>query len=116
MPVPIIDSYQFGKIIIDGEVHRKDVILLPSQVIGNWWRKEGHNLHVSDLQEVLATDIEVLVVGQGANRRMQIKTEVRDALQAAGIELISLSTQEACQEYNRRAAAQRTAAALHLTC
>ena len=116
MPVPHIDSYQFGKIVIDGSIYTKDVILLPTQIISNWWRKEGHQLHMSDLQEVLTAKLQVLVVGQGASSRMQVKTEVEDALQAAGIELISLSTQEACQEYNRRSSMERAAAALHLTC
>lgn len=116
MPPPHIDSYQFGRVVVDGVTYTKDVILLPSQTISNWWRKEGHYLHVSDLDTVLSTKLDVLVVGQGANNRMQVKTEVAEALKEAGIELISLSTQEACHEYNRRSAEQRTAAALHLTC
>lgn len=116
MPVPYVDSYQFGKIIIDGEVYSKDVILLPSQTISNWWRKDGHFLHVSDLEIILSANPEVLVVGQGANSRMVVKTEVKEALHDAGIELVSLPTEEACQEYNRRSAVQKTAAALHLTC
>lgn len=116
MPVPHIDNYQFGKIVIDGSEYTKDVILLPTQIISNWWRKEGHQLHVSDLQDILAAKIQVLVVGQGASSRMQIKTEVKDVLKTAGIKLITLSTQEACREYNRRSAQEKVAAALHLTC
>jgi hypothetical protein len=116
MPVPHIDSYQFGKIVIDGSIYTKDVILLPDQIINNWWRKEGHQLHTSDLQEVLTAELQVLVVGQGASCRMQVKSEVEVTLRAAGIELISLATQEACLEYNRRTTIERTAAALHLTC
>lgn len=116
MPIPHIDSYQFGKIVIDGVTHTKDVILLPTKTISNWWRTEGHFLDISDLDDVFITNLEVLVVGQGANSRMKVKTEVEDALQAAGIELISLPTQEACKEYNLRSAKQITAAALHLTC
>ena len=116
MPAPHVDSYQFGKIVIDGVVYTKDVILLPSQTISNWWRKEGHLLNVSDLEVILSVNLDVLVIGQGANSRMQIKTEVIEALLAAGIELVSLPTQEACQEYNRRSTKQRAAAALHLTC
>ena len=116
MPVPHIDSYQFGKIVIDGSVYTKDVILLPAQIIRNWWRKEGHQLNVSDLEDVLTTNLQVLVVGQGASSKMQINPEVENAFKSAGIELISLSTRDACQEYNRRSAMERAAAALHLTC
>jgi len=116
MPVPHVDRYQFRKIVIDGYVYSKNVILLTTHIINNWRRKEGHQLHLSDLQNVLTAKIQVLVVGRGESSRMQIKTEVEDALQAVGIELISLPTEEACQEYNRRSTLETVAAALHLTC
>ena len=116
MSVPHIDRYEFGKITIDGSIYTKDVILLPSRTISNWWRKEGHLLHVSDLQEVMIANPQVLIVGQGAYGRMAIKSEVEDALQSVGIDLISLPTKEACQEYNHISAEQKVAAALHLTC
>ncbi|OQY18037.1 MAG: hypothetical protein B6I35_13630 [Anaerolineaceae bacterium 4572_32.2] len=44
-----IESYRFGRIIIDGQTHSKDVIILPDRVIENWWRQEGHALHLDDL-------------------------------------------------------------------
>ena len=116
MPAPHVDSFQFGRIVIDEVVYTKDVIVLPSQIISNWWRKEGHLLHVSDLEDILSTNLDVLVIGQGSNSRMRVKTEVGDALHTVGIELISLPTQDACTEYNRRSIKQRAAAALHLTC
>jgi hypothetical protein len=116
MPAPRVDNYQFGRIVIDGVVYTKDVILLPSRTISNWWRKEGHLLYVSDLEVILSVNLDVLVIGQGANSRMQVKTEVVDAFRSAGIELVSLPTQEACQEYNLRSVKQKAAAALHLTC
>jgi hypothetical protein len=116
MPIPHIDKYQFGKIVIDGAVHTKDVILLPTRVISGWWRKEGHVLHITDLQDILSARPQVLVIGQGAYGRMRVKAEVEDALRAARIEMICLSTDEACQEYNRRSLHDKVAAALHLTC
>ena len=116
MSVPHIDDYQFGKIVIDGSAYSKDVILLPSQTIPNWWRKEGHKLNISDLNQVLTVNPQVLVVGQGAYGRMEISPEVEAFLEANGIEMIALPTKEACLEYNRIAGNQVAAAALHLTC
>jgi hypothetical protein len=116
MPVAYIDDYQFGKIVINGEVIKKDVIILPSRIISNWWREEGHVLHISDLQEVLIAQPQVLIIGQGAQRRMRITTEVVNALRAARIEMISLDTGNACEEYNYRSKFSDVAAALHLTC
>ena len=116
MRTPFIDTYQFGNIVIDRQVHTKDLILLPDRVIGGWWRQESHVLHLSDLEEVLSTDLQELVIGQGAFNRMLISPEVEEALPVLGIKLISLPTKEACQEYNRRSQARNVAAALHLTC
>ena len=116
MGTPHIDTYQFGRIVIERQVHTKDVILLPDRVISGWWRQEGHVLHLSDLEEVLSADLQELVIGQGAFNRMRISPEVEEALLDLGIELIALPTKEACQEYNRRSQTRNVAAALHLTC
>jgi len=116
MPVPYIDEYQFGKTVINGEVYKKDVIILPSRIISGWWRKEGHVLHLSDLQDVLIAQPKVLIIGQGAYSRMRITSEVIDALTSAMIEMISLDTARACKEYNKRSNSGEVAAALHLTC
>ena len=87
-----IESYRFGRIIIDGQTHSKDVIILPDRVIGNWWRQEGHALHLDDLEPVFDAAPGVLVVGQGDSGLMRVSQEVRQSLQAAGIELIALPT------------------------
>lgn len=116
MNVPHIDSYEFGQIVIDGKIHKKDVIILPHAVIAGWWRKEGHLLQSADLHEILALKPGALIVGRGASSQMRVSLEVQEQLRKAGIELISLPTPEACQEYNQRSQRGSIAAALHLTC
>jgi hypothetical protein len=116
MPNPLIDSYHFGNIVINGISYSKDVILLPDRVISNWWRNEGHLLSISDLTDVLAAKPQALIVGQGAFCRMQLAEELEAVLRIEGIELIVLPTSEACQEYNRLSQDGKCAAALHLTC
>lgn len=116
MKNPHIDSFRFGKIVIDGKVHKKDVIILPGKVIAGWWREEGHLLQSADLREVLEAAPEILVVGMGSISHMRIAHEVKEAVINAGIELISLPTVEACKVYNKRSQGNKVAAALHLTC
>jgi hypothetical protein len=116
MPAPQIESYRFGRIVIDGQTHHKDVIILPDRVIGGWWRKEGHALHPDDLEAVFEAAPEVLIVGQGASGLMRVAQETRRALQAAGIELVALPTKEAVEMYNATREERIVAAALHLTC
>ena len=116
MSVPKIDSFEFGRVVIDGEVHTKDVIILPDGVIGGWWRIEGHALHPEDLKAVIAADPDVLVVGKGTSERMRITEQTRQALGAARIELVSGNSEVACQQYNQLREQRKVAAALHLTC
>jgi hypothetical protein len=113
---PRIANYSFGRITVDGQAHTADLIILPSRVVPNWWREEGHNLSVADLEAVFEARPEVLVVGTGANDRMDVPQETRDALAHAGIALIAEPSAEACQSYNRLCSEKRAAAALHLTC
>ena len=111
-----IDDYRFGRIVIDGQTYDKDVIILPDRVIANWWRREGHRLYPEDLEVVFEASPEVLVVGQGMPGRMRVSPEAERALQAAGIELVVLSTKAACRTYGELAAYKVAAAAMHLTC
>lgn len=116
MSAPRIDSYRFGHIVIDGQAYDQDVIILPDRVLGGWWRREGHVLHPDDLHAVFKAIPELVVVGQGAYGRMAVPPETRQALQAAGIELVAASTEEACRTYNQLREQRVVAAALHLTC
>ena len=116
MSAPEIQDYAFGSMVVDGEPHTRDLILLPDRVVGNWWRKEGHRLDVADLQAVLDAAPEVLVVGTGAYGLMQVPEGTRRAVEAVGIELRAARTGEAWQVYNDLRGQQRTAGAFHLTC
>lgn len=114
--IPRIETFRFGHIVIDGQSHSRDVIVLSDGVIGGWWRKEGHTLHTEDLEVVFEASPEVLVVGQGTFSHMRVTGETRQALQAAGIELHALPTENACQTYNSLREQRTVAAALHLAC
>lgn len=116
MVAPRIESYQFGHIVIDGQRHDRDVIILPDRVLGNWWRGEGHALQPEDLAPVLAASPEVLIVGKGAYSRMRVTSATFRALEAANIELVALATEDACKRYNAARDKKDAAAALHLTC
>jgi len=116
MAAPKIDSYHFGLIVIDGQNHRRDVIILPERVISGWWRERGHLLQPGDLKDVLAAHPNTLVVGQGAYSRMSIAAETRAALQSARIQLIEQPSVQAVETYNRLREESLVAAAIHLTC
>ena len=112
----MIEEYAFGRISVDGRTYRADVIVFPERVADSWRRREGHNLCLEDLAEVLSYRPEVLVIGQGHSGLMQVPAAVTTELARQGIGAFAAPTAEAVREYNRLAAAKKVVAALHLTC
>jgi hypothetical protein len=113
--MPRIEGYRFGRIVVDGEEQTRDVIVLPDRTVTNWWRAEGHELALADLDDVVEELPEVLVVGTGAYGRMRPDPETLEQLRQRGIEVEALRTGDAVRRYGELDP-RRTAAALHLTC
>jgi hypothetical protein len=111
-----IDAYDFGSITIDGKTYTRDLKIIDGRVIPDWWRLEGHLLQMADLHDVLDAAPEVLVVGTGSPGMMSVAPEVTRRLGGLGIKIITKPTGQACDEFNRLAAAHNTAFAAHLTC
>jgi hypothetical protein len=112
-----IDSYQFGKIVIDGKSYTGDLIVIGDTVRPDWWRKQGHSLAVEDLQAVIAAKPAVLVVGCGASALMTIPAHTRQTLQQNDIRLEAFDTYKAVQRFNELSkTGVNVATALHLTC
>ncbi len=113
----MIESYRFGEMRIDGVSYTGDLIILPSGVRPNWWRREGHRLCIDDLEEVLEERPEVLIIGTGYSGLMRVPEEVARRLREMGIEVVIQRTGEAWKTYNRLIQeGRRAAAAFHLTC
>ncbi|MEM3023163.1 MAG: MTH938/NDUFAF3 family protein [Candidatus Bathyarchaeia archaeon] len=111
-----IESYEFGKIVIDGKAYYRDVLITPRGVKGDWWRRASHELWAEDLRGFLEDDIEVAVVGTGRYGFMRVLPDALQLLRDVSSELIIERTPEACKAYNEFSKAKRTFAALHLTC
>lgn len=113
----MIDSYKFGRIVVNGREYTRDVIIYPDRVDDTWWRREGHRLSVDDIRDVIEEKADVLVVGTGYFGIMRVPGEVEELLRSRGIELIAQDTKKACETYNRLLGkGRRVVAALHLTC
>jgi hypothetical protein len=110
-----IEGYEFGRVLVDGNEHRQDVIVLPDRVVAGWWRREGHGLVLDDLEEVLDELPARLVIGTGAYGRLEPDPAALEALRRRGIEVDALPTGDAVRLFAELEPA-RTAAALHLTC
>ncbi|MGB8657420.1 MAG: MTH938/NDUFAF3 family protein, partial [Candidatus Zixiibacteriota bacterium] len=71
----MIDSYDFGEIVIDSKSYTSDVIIYPDGVNSSWWRKEGHELCIDDLGGVLDGKPDVVIVGTGNPGLMKVLPE-----------------------------------------
>jgi hypothetical protein len=112
-----IDSYQFGKIVIDGKSYTSDLIILGDTVLPDWWRQQGHSLTDEDVKSILKAKPSVLVVGCGASGLMDVPDQTRQALKKRNIQLEMHDSYKAVQKFNEFSeAGVNVAAAIHLTC
>jgi hypothetical protein len=110
-----LQDYSFGRIVVDGEEHQRDVIVLPGRVIANWWRRDGHSLALEDLRDFEDELPEKLILGTGAHGQLRPPAAVLEELERRGIDVEVLRTGDAVRRYGELDE-RRTAAALHLTC
>jgi hypothetical protein len=110
-----IEDYEFGRVVVDGREETRDVIVLPQRVVRNWWRRQGHELVLEDLVEVLEELPERLLVGTGAHGRLRPDPDAVRELEGRGVVVEALPTGEAVRRYGQLDSGS-TAAALHLTC
>ena len=112
-----IDSYQFGKIVIDGKAYSNDCLIIGDSVQPNWWRKQGHLLAAGDLQSVIAAKPSILVIGCGASGMMKVSENIRQLLREQSIEMFAANTHKAVERFNELTRkGENVAGALHLTC
>lgn len=111
-----IDSYSFGRIVINGKTYTSDVIIYPNRVDAAWRRKEGHLLQLADVAEALRAKPDVLVIGTGYSGVMRVPRETVDRIDGQGIEVKVERTAKAVEVYNDLEGATNVIAAFHLTC
>lgn len=113
----MIESYGFGRIVVDGKEYTTDLIIFPDRVKDGWWRKQGHRLYIEDIEEVIEKRPEVLVVGTGYSGLMTVPAETKRYIEDSGMKLIIQPTKQACETYNKLIqSGKKAVAAFHLTC
>jgi hypothetical protein len=111
-----IDSYSFGKMVIDDQVYKSDLIIYPDKIDSSWWRKEGHLLQLEDLEAILAAAPEILVVGTGYFGLMKVQDELKKELAGRNMELHVEKSARAVEIFNSFRTRRKTVGAFHLTC
>lgn len=110
-----ITAFQFGKIMVDGALYKKDLIIFNDHIRENWWRKTGHSIAVEDIQEILDAKPTILVIGTGTRAQVKISQEAMKALLDKQIQVVAYDTEKAIDIFNGLTEPDAVAA-LHLTC
>ncbi len=112
-----VNDYRFGRIVIDGSSYSSDVIIMPDKVIDGWWRKQGHELQIEDLNDVMPASPDILVIGTGCFGNMRVPEETVTFLEKHGITVKQAKTGDAVRLFNDlQKECANIVAALHLTC
>ena len=111
-----IEVYGYARIVIDGKLYTKDVIIFPYRVEEGWCREFSHRLDEEDIKEIIQEKPEVLIVGTGRWKQMSVPKETREYIESHGIELKVEETVKACELFNELSDKKKVVAALHLTC
>lgn len=113
----MIESYDFGEIVIDGKTYTSDIIIYPECVNSSWWRKTSHELGAYDIpDEVFKQNPDLILVGTGSPGLMKVLPESKKLIESKGIKLLVEDTQKACETYNQLSKKQKVIALFHLTC
>ncbi len=111
----MIESYNFGKIKIDGKLYSHDLIV-SKEGVDSWWRQNSHWVGISDLGEIIERQPKIVIFGTGYSGIMEVSDEAKEHLEKLGIEVIIEPTKKACDVYNKLSDNESVVAALHLTC
>ena len=117
---PRITNLSWGRTEIDGGRSFKDAKLYPGGARAWDWRETGTRhvpgIQPADVEELVARGAEVVVLSKGVWERLQVCPETLRMLEAKGIPVHVLQTEEAVKLYNQLREEQRVGGLIHSTC
>jgi len=115
----LIESYSFGRMVVDGKEYQNDLMIYADEIHPNWIRKSGHQLVPEDLAWIVERNPDLLIVGKGSSGLMEVTDRARAFLKENDIDLWIGKTDEAVDYFNSEMDSDNwnsVSAAFHLTC
>ena len=112
--LPMIQSFEFEKIVIDGKEFDSDVMIYPNGKVKKWKRKEKHDLQASDIKKIIKRDPKLVILGLGTVGNLNVHPSVLDNLDKAGVAVLSFKTEKAIETYKEHRETPGTAALFHI--
>lgn len=112
-----IESFHFGKMVIDGISFSHDLIIHNDSIQSEWWRKRSHHLYLEDISVLKKEKCDVFIVGTGKFGLMKVDNDVINYCHQNLGEIIIKDTKDAVDIFNELAnSGKHIIAAFHLTC
>ncbi|MFQ6614800.1 MAG: MTH938/NDUFAF3 family protein [Fidelibacterota bacterium] len=115
-----IASHRWGEIRLSDGRRFKDVRLWPGGAEAWDWTKTGtrHSpgIQIADLRDCLKENVRCVILSRGRLNRLRVPDALVASLEAKGLEVQVLSTDQAIAAYNEAILHQPVAALIHSTC
>ncbi|MEJ2653332.1 MAG: Mth938-like domain-containing protein [Gammaproteobacteria bacterium] len=108
----VVRGYDRGQVVVNAEVIRQSVVLLPERLIRDWPPQRFEDLHEEHIASLAALEPEIILLGTGPRLRFPDAALMRPTLgRRIGVEV--MDTAAACRTFNILSAeGRRVAAAL----
>lgn len=114
--MPKIESYQPGKIVVEGKIYTRDILISTDGTVKNrddvYLKFVNHMVKQSEINELLKDYPEVIVIGTGEKEKLKLSFRIERLIADMKADLIALPTLKAVEQYNKLVNEGKKAAAL----
>ena len=113
----MISDFSFGRIVVNGRTFNNDIKIVMGKLVPDWWRSSGHTVDVEDIEDILNSSSEIIVIGKGQPGYMKVSGALRRHLKENHIKLIEEPTSNAVRTFNcLTAEGKPVSGGFHLSC
>jgi polyphosphate kinase 2 (PPK2 family) len=112
--LPMIQSFEYEEIIIDGKKFTSDVVIFPDGKVIKWKRNREHELQPPDIKKILKANPGQIIIGLGTIGNLHVLPEVYEELMDAEIEILAFKTEKAIETYKEHRSDGNIAALFHI--
>ncbi len=113
----MISGFSFGRIVVNDKIYSNDIKIVSGNLVPDWWRRSGHSVEIEDIQDILDSSTDIIVIGKGQPGYMNTSDTLRQYLQQNHFRLIEEPTSDAIQTFNLLTSeGKRVSGGFHVGC
>ena len=113
--LPKIQKVEFGNIVINGEAHTENDIVLFWDKVEK--KEKSHHMTLEHFQDIMLKEPDVVIFGTGFNDMVKIDTRILHEAEKQGVDVIFKKTPKALEEFTKISRqSKKVAAVIHITC